>query len=160
MTEVISGFPGIGKTVVHQHASDYGWRIIDSDSSTFSWAREGIRNPKFPANYMNHIKGNIGFARLIMVSSHDVVREALMANDIHYTLIYPSIELKDEYLQRYRDRHNSEAFLSFIDHNWEKFIADIEAETWPRLVKLERGQYLADVLESIGIMRMKDGDTE
>lgn len=149
MTKVISGFPGVGKSVIHRRASEYGWRIIDSDSSMFSWVREGIRNPEFPDNYMTHITGNIGFARYIMISSHDVVREALRDRGIDYTLVYPDVSLKDEYMERYRQRGNSRAFLGFIDTNWGKFISDIEQETYPKLVKLESGQFLADVLEAV-----------
>lgn len=149
MTKIISGFPGVGKSVICQDKNKYGWRIIDSDSSTFSWVKEGIRNPEFPTNYINFISGEIGFARIVMVSSHDVVREALRSNEINYTLVYPDITLKDEYLERYVQRGNSKAFINFIDSNWNKFITDIENETFPKLIKLKQGEFLSDVLSLI-----------
>lgn len=95
---------------------------------------------------MDHIKKNIGKADIIFVSSHDNVRQALKDNNIDYTLVYPAIELKDEYIQRYKYRGNNEGFINFIGGNWNDFIETIEKETFPQLVKLESGQYLSDVL--------------
>ena len=144
-TLVISGFPGIGKS--HLHKLNEKLVVLDSDSSEFSWIKEGVRHPDFPNNYMEHIESNIGKADNIFVSSHDIVRKALEENGIQYLLVYPSIDLKDEYIQRYRDRGSSEGFIKFIDQNWEKFISDIEKETFPELIKLYSGEYLRDVLE-------------
>lgn len=147
-TKVISGFPAIGKSYITYQNN--GMKVImDSDSSLFSWIREGLRHPDFPNNYINHIKSNVGKADYIFVSSHDVVRKALKENNINYTLVYPSIELKDEYIKRYKDRANHEDFIKFIDSNWNKFISDIESETFPKLIKLESGQYLKDVINQI-----------
>lgn len=142
-TKVISGFPAVGKSVLTKESH---LTVLDSDSSKFSWIEEGIRHPDFPNNYMQHIKDNIGKADYILVSSHDVVRKALEENNIGYTLVYPSIELKDEYLERYKCRGNNEKFIRFIDENWNEFINAIEKETFPKLIKLEKGQFLADVL--------------
>lgn len=143
-TKVIAGFPAVGKSVVTKNSHTV---VLDSDSSKFSWISEGVRHPEFPNNYIQHIKANIGKADYILVSSHDVVRKALEENNIEYTLVYPSIELKDEYLERYRNRGNDEKFISFISRNWDSFIEDIEAETFPTLNKLNSGEFLADVLE-------------
>lgn len=143
-TKIIAGFPGVGKTVFSRKNHLF---ILDSDSSKFSWLSEGVRNPDFPNNYMQHIKENIGKAHYILVSSHDVVRKALEDNGIEYTLVYPSVELKEGYLQRYRKRGNDETFIKFIGNSWKNFISDIEQETFPKLVKLENGQFLSDVLE-------------
>jgi len=145
-TKVISGFPAVGKSFLSEQSD---LTVLDSDSSNFSWVREGERHPDFPNNYIEHIKNSIGKVDYILVSSHDIVREALRENNIPYTLVYPSFELKDEYSDRYRNRGNNEGFIKFIDSNWHKFISDIENETFPKLVELESGQYLSDVLDEI-----------
>lgn len=146
-TKIIAGFPGIGKSVLFNSSSDL--KVLDSDSSLFSWIEEGVRHPDFPNNYMQHIKENIGKADVILVSSHDVVRKALEENGIEYTLVYPSIELKDEYIERYKKRGNNEGFINFIGNNWDNFIQDIEKETFPDLIRLDSGEFLSDVLEAI-----------
>lgn len=86
MAIVISGFPGIGKSYMYNNMKDL--KILDSDSSKFSWVKdeEGKntkeRNPDFPNNYIKHIKDNMDSSDIILVSSHKVVRDALKDNDI------------------------------------------------------------------------------
>lgn len=144
-TKIISGFPAVGKSYI-TYQFNGNLVILDSDSSLFSWIKEGVRHPEFPNNYMEHIKRNIGKADFIFVSSHDVVRQALKENNLDYYLVYPSIELKNEYIQRYQNRGNNEEFIKFIESNWDDFINNIEKETFPKLIKLESGQYLKDIV--------------
>lgn len=141
-TKVVSGFPAVGKSFLSLR-SDI--QVLDSDSSNFSWIEKGVRHPDFPNNYMQHIKDNIGKVDYILVSSHDVVRKALEDNNIEYTLVYPSIGLKEEYLERYKARGNDEKFISFISEKWNDFISDIEKETFPKKIKLDKGEYLSDL---------------
>ena len=101
---------------------------MDSDSSTFD-------KTKFPQNYIAHIKENIGKADIILVSSHDVVRDALVLNNIEFTMVYPDISIKDEYIDRYIKRGNNEGFVELLKQNWETWIGEIQS-----------GQYLSDVL--------------
>ena len=145
-TLIISGFPGVGKSYFKNNHSN-NMVILDSDSSNFSWL-EGTkeRNPDFPNNYIQHIKDNIGKADIIFISSHKAVRDALKHNNIFYYLVYPCRYIKDEYLQRYKERGNAPAFIEFIDENWEDFVKDIEKETFPKLILLRRGQHLKDAV--------------
>lgn len=59
------------------------------------------------------------------------------------------MELKDEYINRYRNRGNDEKFIRFIESNWDSFINDIEKEWFPRKIKLKSGQYLSDVVDKL-----------
>jgi hypothetical protein len=145
-TKVISGFPGVGKSVL---SLDPCYVTLDSDSSSFSWIRPGERNPDFPNNYMQHIKYNLGKVDYILVSSHEDVRRMLREHNIEYTVVYPDVRLQEEYLKRYEGRGSDEGFISFIRLNWGQFIDDIEKETFPKKVKLMKGQHLADVLSEV-----------
>lgn len=150
-TKVISAFPGAGKTF-YTNNSDNIFGVFDSDSSSYSWIEEDgtrIRNPLFPMNYIEHIKGLIGVADIIFVSSHDVVRQGLRQAGIDYTLVYPSRDIKEEYVQRYIDRGNNEHFVETLQEKWDIFIDEIEQETFPSLIQLKAGQYLADVINNI-----------
>jgi len=122
-TRIISAFPATGKTWYFNNHKN----VLDSDSSNFSWMIEygdKIRNPKFPQNYIEHIKDNIGKYDIILVSSHKVVRDALLDNCLFFYLIYPTIDKKDEFLKRCRERADSESFVSLINDNWEKWIRE------------------------------------
>lgn len=50
--------------------------------------------------------------------------------------MYPDKSLFDEWIYRMKNRGNNDKFISFIASNWDKFIDDIEAETFPTKVKL------------------------
>ena len=57
-TKIISTFPECGKSQFVRDNKDL--IVLDSDSSNFSWVKDGfnnklIRNPCFPNNYINHI---------------------------------------------------------------------------------------------------------
>jgi hypothetical protein len=130
-TRIISAFPGVGKTYYHERNKEIS---IDSDSSHFSWVKDGDgnntkeRNPEFPNNYISHIKENIGNYKYIFVSSHEEVRNALKENGIKYYMIYPAKSKKQEFVERYIQRGSPEEFVNLIKENWNSWIGKIEGE--------------------------------
>lgn len=143
--KVVCGFPGVGKSFM---SAERGW--ADSDSSEFSWVGEGKdkkRNPEFPQNYMFHVIDLIldNPSAVVMCSTHKDVRDALVANKIPFTLVYPSWDCKEEYIERYRTRGSSPTFIALLDKMWTAWIAEMETED--RAVKkvvLRAGEYLKD----------------
>lgn len=150
-TKVISAFPACGKSYFYNIQKDLGLKVLDSDSSEFSWIKDESgnntkeRNPDFPSNYIEHIKNNLGSVDIIFVSSHDIVRNALKESNINYYLAYPQKELKQEWVERFKSRGNNEGFIQFISSNWDSFIDDIENEAFPIKVELKSGEYILDV---------------
>lgn len=138
-TKVISAFPGMGKSTMYRKYKDSGFKITDSDSSTFD-------KKNFPANYIEHIKDCIGKYDVVFVSSHKEVRDAMWDAGILYTVIYPDISRKDEFLKNYKERGNNENFIKLLDENWESWINQIENDE-PRKIKLEEGKFIGDVVE-------------
>jgi len=157
-TIVISAFPGCGKSHFFRENKDK--IILDSDSSLFSWVEKGVRNPDFPNNYITHIKKNIGKADIILVSSHKVVRDALVENGIDFILVYPSRSIKNSYIQRYIDRGSDENFIKLLINKWDEFLDELENQKHCRKIELQKGQYLSDVIENINekyrIKKFKD----
>lgn len=149
-TKIISGFPGVGKSYLFNNTE---LKVLDSDSSNFSWIKdlEGNntkeRNPEFPQNYIDHIKENIGKVDIILTSSHDVVRKALKESCIDYILVYPNIRAKEEYIERYKLRGNNESFIKMINENWDKFIIEMENEKFPIKIELDKFEYLSDLIK-------------
>jgi len=139
----------VGKT----HFSSTTAGVNDSDSSNFGWAKTAPgeakrRDPEWPNNYIAHIKRLLGRAEVtyIMVSSHQEVRDALVAEGIHFALVYPSADIKAEYIQRYKDWGNSPGFVKLLDINYEDWVAGLEAQPGCEHRPLKTGQYLSDVL--------------
>lgn len=86
-----------------------------------------VRNPEFPANYIKHIKENIGKVDYIFVSSHETVREALIANKIHFSLVYPQKSMKAEWIGRCFLRGNDKVFCDLIAKMWDRWIDDMDS---------------------------------
>lgn len=145
--KIIAGFPGVGKTNFYsdtRHCIAY-----DSDSTSYSWITDEdgnkVRNPEFPQNYIEHIKHILDVADYIFVSTHDVVRQALQEEGLRYILVYPDRSEKEKYLRRYKQRGSSDEFIRLMDKNWDTFLDQLEAETYPSSIKLRNG-YLSDVI--------------
>ena len=101
---VICGYPGIGKSWLYRNSE---LNVLDSDSSKFSWIyKDGEktteRNPHFIDDYIGHIKANLIDADIICVSTHLEVRQALEKEHINFVTVYPDINEKDAFLQRYK----------------------------------------------------------
>ena len=148
-TPVLCAFPGTGKTYLYEKYKDK-LNILDSDSSKFSWLEPGVRNPDFPNNYIKHIKEEIdNGAQLILVSSHDIVRKALIENEIPFSMVYPHIEDKNVYLERYKNRGSDEVFIKMMDEKFEEFINGMiaDGESNPDMIDslmLSADEYISD----------------
>lgn len=154
-SKVICGFPGIGKSSYWTSRGTRPGSVVDSDSSLFSWVWriDGLRSVKtderninFPANYIEHIQEHMGWVNDILVSSHKDVRNALVDAEIPFTLIFPDIDDKKEYVQRYVDRGSPEALINLINQNWNDWILDCQNQKNCTLIQLEPGQFLSDVM--------------
>ncbi len=135
-TTLYAGFPGIGKTHVF---NQFDKIALDSDSSKFDKAY-------FPLNYIEHIKNNMGHVERIFISSHDVVRDALVKEGLDFTLVFPDRSLKEEYIERYKSRGNADAFVKLLEQNWDIWITQLENQKRCDKIVLKSGQYLSDVL--------------
>jgi len=135
-TQLVSAFPGTGKSYYFKNTSK---EVLDSDSSTFD-------KSEFPENYISHIKKNMGKVDVILISSHEEVRDALVDADLDFTLIYPDKSLKDEYIQRYKDRGNEESFIKLLDTNWHTWLSDVVNQKNAKHIVLKSGEFLGDVI--------------
>lgn len=136
-TKLVSAFPGTGKSYYFKNTSK---EVLDSDSSTFD-------KSDFPANYIRHIKENMGKVDIILISSHEEVRDALVEAGLDFTLIYPDKSLKDEYIERYKERGNEEGFIKLLDTNWDAWLDDVKTQKGAKHIVLKSGEYLSDVME-------------
>lgn len=141
---LISAFPGTGKSyyVYNGNWSHYAPEkfACDSDSSKFD-------KSLFPDNYIAHIKKMVvdSYSR-IFISSHKQVREALINHNLPFVLIYPSIELKDEYIARYKLRGNDDKFIELVSANWETWITELQQQTGCFHIVLKSNQFISNVI--------------
>lgn len=150
---MVAAMPGVGKTYLFNRPEYKGLKMTDSDSSKFSWDKNGERSKEFPENYIKHIKSCIqeGYD-LILVSSHKIVRDAMLEEGIDFNLVYPSKDQKDEYIKRFIERGSPESFVKLVGDNWNSWIDEIENDDRleGKRVKLsgeDGNRYLSDILK-------------
>lgn len=144
MPQVICGFPGVGKSTLFRNRGDQ--KILDSDSSTFDKA-------EFPQNYIAHIREKIAEGYTILASTHDVVRAALVENGIPFAIVYPALNCKDEYLQRYRDRGSPQGFVDLMDAKWVDFVNGCAAQKGCISYCMPQGAYMPTMEELPKLLR-------
>lgn len=157
--KVIVAFPGCGKTYATDNSPHLSFS--DSDSIGFSWLYQEdgspvkdadgnkIRNPEFPQNYIRHIISKSHEYDVIFVSTHKETRDALIANGIAFSLVYPDKQCRTEYLKRYADRGDNTAFVKLLETNWDNWISQLEEQTECVHCVLQSNEYLLDVLPEL-----------
>jgi len=141
MSNIICGFPGIGKSYIF---SNKLLNCSDSDSSKFD-------KQFFPMNYIEHIREIENKFDYIFVSTHKDVIKSLIDNGFKFTIVYPDITLKNEYLERFKLRGSPESFIKLLDKMWEHFINDIENINSENVTKIKLGKdkYLHNVITEV-----------
>lgn len=152
---VISAFPGMGKTYACTHFKE-SFVMKDSDSSKFD-------KKFFPQNYIEHIKREIneGYSNVIFISSHDVVRQQLNQNEIHYFVVYPQKYMRTEFIRRYVNRGSTETFIKLLNNNFDDYIDSIEQDDSPFCHKVQidyNGCYLTkEIIKSLMLLAEVSG---
>ena len=122
---IIIGYQGIGKSTLASKDNNF----IDLESSSF------FHNGKRPNNwyvYYCNIAANLSRQGYnVFVSSHEVVRNRLKKyfSDEKVICIYPSIDLKDEWIKKLKDRFdkdisdkNYKAWMNAVDRYIDNII--------------------------------------
>lgn len=135
MTKIIAAFCGVGKTFT----SNDNLNCIEYECWKYDLE-------KFPYNYINDIKSEIGKVDYIFISTNPIVLKELYKDDIEVTLIYPLTSLKTEYMGRYINRGSEKSFIELLDRNWEIWLTELKEQTYCKHIELKSGEYLLDYL--------------
>lgn len=128
--QIISAFPGTGKT----RYCELSESALDLDSSGYS-----------KQDYIPAIISNMNSGKTLLVSTHENVRSQLLDQGIPFLLVYPELELKSEYLDRYRQRGSSPQFIDLVDLNWKNFISSCINQSGCIHIVLKSGEYLSAI---------------
>lgn len=122
------GYQGIGKSTIC-HKKD---NCIDLESSNFFIG--GQRHDdwyKVYANIANHLSKQ---GKNVFTSSHKVLRDYMNKKGISFTVIYPSLELKelwiDKLKERYKLTHKEKDFKAWVNaqEKYDENIMDLSKE--------------------------------
>lgn len=150
-------FPGTGKSSVSQSVPD----VLDADSRLYQFIgvtprmlhdaaaqARTVPNPEYPDNYFHYIE-DAGSA-YVLLNCHVSLLPRISSENLF--LIYPDISLKDEYLRRYRDRGDSESFISYMDESFADMVHAIESYPCRKLRITDEHTYLTNLLKGDFLM--------
>ena len=159
-TIIISGFAGVGKSTLEKKPN---LKVLDLDSSAFTWCPgapscpntsrpyKKFRNHNFKYDYINAIISAYKSQKYhyIFVSTHEETRQLLNANNIPFTLVYPSIDRKEEFTENYIRRGNTDALIKYLTENWNTLITNLKNDTYSnQKIEMTSG-YLDDYINKI-----------
>ena len=97
---IIIGYQGIGKSTLANKNIKY----IDLESSNFFI--DGKRQENWFIIYCNIANHLSEQGKNVFVSSHEVVRESLKYSKEKVVVVYPSLKLKEQWLEKLQERYN------------------------------------------------------
>ncbi len=97
---IIIGYQGIGKSTLANKNINY----IDLESSNFFI--DGKRQENWFIIYCNIANHLSEQGKNVFVSSHEVVRESLKCSKEKVVVVYPSLKLKEQWLEKLQERYN------------------------------------------------------
>lgn len=134
---IICGFPGVGKSSICRTIPNY----VDLESTPFK------KNWELYADVIEHMEKN---HYNVFVSSHIQLRKELRKRKINYIFVVPEEDLKDVYIERYKNRGNSESFIKQISDNWNSYVRAMDDKEI--VYRLGADDFLLDALPRLNIM--------
>ena len=133
---IICGFPGTGKSTVMNIFKG----VVDLESTPFK------KNWKIYADVAEHMHKQ-GYT--VMVSSHKEMRNELLSREAAFVVVIPKKEDKALYIERYRERGNTEEFIKLLDENFEAWIDEILEEEGLVICELNGDEFISDLIASL-----------
>lgn len=150
---IISAFAGVGKTTF---ANKYSDKVIELESGNFKWlndekSNENKRtiNPKFPINYLEAIKSANSKYKIVLISQHEIIRKCLDAVRLDYIIVYPNIDTKQEYIDRYNNRGNLSNYVELMSKEWDNWIGALNNVNNHKKIILNHGEYLENYIDFV-----------
>lgn len=150
-------FPGMGKTFVQRTGNSFFSPYYYIELPTDNFVKE-----RSPDDYVQSVQdlSNVfcrrqtGMSAILMLTSHKSVRETLGRDGLPFALFYPDISLKEEYIERYRQRGSTPAFIEHVSNNWDNWVRACEKDPYAQTkVRMGSGEYLYDYLLETKMVR-------
>ena len=142
---IISGFPGTGKSTVMNIFKG----VVDLESTPFK------KNWQIYADVAEHMHKQ-GYT--VMVSSHKEMRDELLSRGVDFISVIPKKENKDLYIERYRERGNTEEFIKLLDENFNYWIDEILEDERLVVCELNGDEFISDLIASLSSLPENEED--
>ena len=119
MKNIYAGFCGVGKSTLI--LNNKHMKIVEFECWKY-------RGDNFPDNYIKDILNAYNANYTVLISTDRVVINNLNSLGIKITLVYPDKKLKEEYIEKYKNRGSHKDFMNVIIKYWEKWIIELEQD--------------------------------
>lgn len=162
---IIAGFSGIGKTTFsknHKNAIDlhvmpYKYSNLNEisdkyDDESIKAAPELILNINWRYEYYDKLISlyKSQSDKIIIIPSDIQIMNWLSYDEIPFTLVFPSYELKEEYRNRYLERGNTDDFIDVFIGNWDYWLNMFKMQKGCEKIELKTNEFLSDVIHCKG----------
>ena len=149
-------YTATGKSTVAKRYSN----VIDMESTLFKYTNTKIENeqekgtkreinPDYPQNYFEALEQVKDKYDYILISD-SVCNQWLRERGYGYWQVYPSVQLKEEYLRRMKERGNNQDFINYQSKLWEVWVNGCKNDKYAeRCIELQSNQHLEDVLPNL-----------
>lgn len=153
--QAICGYPGIGKSYLEAHNSNYidGW----FSEHYYSDKANGIINPAFPWNYIQVCKRAMDNDQIIMCAMHPKAREVFDSLGMKYLVLYPNESEKERYFNIYDTRPEVREWVSLNKAVWDSKIACVKDMRVPigcYKDEIPIGMNLTEYLTQLGVLSL------
>ena len=148
---IIIGYQGIGKSTLAGHEIPFGPTFIDLESGNF-WV-DGKRADDWYKPYCQiaeHLSAQ-GFA--VFTSSHEVVRNQLKDSKQKVFVAFPSLELKDHWIEKLKERWEKtqldkdyKAYMNALDR-YEDNIKELMDSPFKKIIITDKYYSLSDEID-------------
>lgn len=154
----IWAFPGMGKSSLNTPKN-----VLDADCKMFEYhlppaQKSWLHRPQilpgvspqadYPQNYLDYIQN--ADAEIVLLNCHLSVLSGFDQEKL--LLVYPSVELKPVYLDRYRQRKDHPSFVQHMEESFEDVVAAVKRAPFRKYEVKESYLYLQHLLEEGGIL--------
>ncbi|MCI9614746.1 MAG: hypothetical protein HFG93_06245 [Dorea sp.] len=158
---IIAGFSGVGKTtfakthqnVIDLHIMPYKYTNLNEVNNNYNdesikAAPELILNPDWRYDYYDKLISLYKSEpnKIIVIPTDIQIMNWLAYEEITFTLVFPSYDLKEEYRNKYLKRGNTEAFIDIFINDWDYWIGMFKLQKGCKKIELKTNEYLSDVI--------------
>lgn len=157
-TLIVSAFPECGKTYVYKNQDSFGYKVMDSDSSTFT------KHENWEEEYVKHIKSNLGKFDFIFIAQYPKVLELLHKDSIPFVVVAPDnrkelseeerMLIKQQWFGRFVLRDNSHIkdlnrWIELLKNNYDLWtsVESLSKNHPDELILLKENEYLSNRIE-------------
>jgi hypothetical protein len=144
VTYIFATFPGTGKKFFIENNKDKS--ILNLSTTDFTHIIDGIKDPRYPKNYVDQIMENLGKYKVIFISTDETVLNYLNKKGVDFIIVYPSVYLKNEYLARFIESGKDQQYISHMEENWNSIIESFEDFDMVDQIKLHTNEFISDLI--------------